>query len=92
MPACGPASSSVWNHARHGQRLTRRRSGAAGWAALLCVLPVLYVLSIGPVVFVCKKLHSTPAHEGALVFFHTPLIVLSQKAPFTKLLGDYVDW
>lgn len=62
-------------------------------AVLLALLPVLYVLSTGPVVMMDRRLNTNPLglpSTGVLTFYQ-PLIWLGDHAPPVNfMIGNYV--
>ena len=65
----------------------RTREGPPAWAFLLVALPVLYVLSVGPVALFAKRLDLSPRPFRA---FYTPLVWLHDHTPLEKPLDWYV--
>lgn len=55
----------------------------------LVLLPILYVLSIGPVVFILLKMKTT---MGPLEIFYAPVIWLHDHTFLTEPLENYVRW
>lgn len=54
--------------------------------AILVLVPILYVLSIGPVVAVLKK---TGTGEEAVLVFYAPVIWLHENTPLKEPLEKY---
>lgn len=66
------------------------QSGHGGlvWIALIVLLPVLYVLSIGPVAASFKMMGNPP--PSYLMQFYVPVIWLHEHTPLKKPLEAYV--
>lgn len=66
------------------------------WAVVLMLLPVFYVLSLGPAVALTKPLHLPLSHPltTALIVFYYPLIYLDMNhiEPFRTFLEAYLNW
>jgi hypothetical protein len=73
---------------------TEQRHGGAGTSLLwLFVLPIVYILSLGPV---CKLdqtfdgTHKTPTLERGLQIFYLPIEKLAEHSrPFTRFMSWY---
>ena len=65
----------------------RRRKGGAVIAAILILLPILYVLSIGPVALLVEK---TGVGMEAARTFYWPLIWLHDNTPLEGPLAKYI--
>ena len=57
--------------------------------AVLVLLPVLYVLGVGPVF---ALLLNGRIEARALVTFYYPLFTTADALGLGTLLGDYIDW
>ena len=53
------------------------------------VLPILYILSIGPAAFLVNRY---PGLEDPLTVFYAPVIFLIQTAPFGDLIIIYIEF
>ena len=67
---------------------TRGSSLAPLLCAILILLPILYVLSIGPVVALVEK---TGAGHKAVEVFYTPVIWLHDNTPLKEPLEKYAE-
>jgi hypothetical protein len=73
-----------------------RRAKAGGLAVLalglIVALPVLYVLSIGPVTGLCVRYlqESDPANPSPIDYFYRPLLWVYQNAPAP--VGKALGW
>ncbi len=65
----------------------RDRDGTPAWATLLAALPVLYVLSLGPVILLAKK---SGLPQASLRAFYAPLIWLHDHTLLKQPLEWYV--
>ena len=70
------------------------RRGGCGWLVVvafgLALLPVLYVLSLGPYNWLVYNHYIQPGYEGA-EFFYGPIFVVSRQWPaFHKFLVWYM--
>jgi hypothetical protein len=65
-----------------------------GATTALVALPILYVLSIGPVFYAFEKsgVPISPEMDAALTVFYTPLRLLCQHTPIEEPLVAYVKW
>ena len=69
------------------------RGGVRRWAlrmgSLLAVLPVIYVLSIGPVVAWCARQDVSNERLESLNAFYWPLVALAQQSSW---FADAIFW
>lgn len=70
----------------------RSRGGLAAALVIALLLPIVYVLSIGPVVYVLKTTGRNPELEEAAHVFYFPLIFLHQTTPLREPLDAYVEF
>ncbi len=63
-------------------------SGGLAWVAVIVLLPVLYVLSIGPVAATFYRIGKTP--PSYVLLFYDPVIWLHQHTPLKKPLEAYL--
>jgi hypothetical protein len=68
---------------------TRGSGTAPLLLAILILVPILYVLSIGPVVAVVEK---TGTGREAVVIFYAPVIWLHDNTPLEKPLEKYAEF
>jgi hypothetical protein len=66
----------------------RRPWGCA--AAAMVLLPVLYILGIGPAAWLYH--HSPPAVQTALEFVYMPLPIIVRFTVLVDALRSYVEW
>ena len=72
---------------------TRRwRSGPAIALVIALLLPMLYVLSIGPAVYVLKATGPNRELEEAVEVFYFPVEFLHQTTPLRGPLEAYVEF
>ncbi|MGV3533472.1 MAG: hypothetical protein ACO1QR_13985 [Chthoniobacteraceae bacterium] len=69
------------------------RWGTGATTALVAV-PVLYILSIGPLAYAFEKSGRpiSPQMEAALTVFYAPLRLLCRHTPIQEQLNEYIDW
>ena len=72
----------------------RAKRPAAFWLTLSCLIPILYVASVGPVCWCCHRwcLYRAGYDEllnAVLVVFYQPLIWFGGRAHW---FGDFLDW
>lgn len=60
--------------------------------ALMVALPLVYLLSIGPVAFVCEKTSSTTSIRNTVLAVYAPIIWLHDHTPMKMPLENYVNW
>lgn len=76
--------------------IKRERGGAAMvmvFVAVLLVLPMLYTLSIGPVVLMLESGQLDRSWERAVIAFYYPISIGGKCIPgFQSVLNDYVNW
>jgi hypothetical protein len=65
-------------------------NGAA--MALIVALPLVYLLSIGPVAFICEKTSSTTSIRNTALAVYAPIIWLHDHTPMKMPLEEYVNW
>lgn len=58
----------------------------------LLMLPVIYVLSIGPVIFAVEKLHAKASMQKPVMTFYTPIVWLHDHTALKQPIERYVDW
>ena len=75
------------------QESKHRIGGMAGLVTLLLMMPVMYVLSLGPVVWICRGLPvgSTVIKTAEAVYWPLELIHEYDIRPFSVWLNWYVD-
>ncbi len=72
---------------------TRRwRSGLAIALVIALLLPIFYVLSIGPAVYVLRATGPNREQEEAAEVFYFPLIFLHQTTPLREPIEAYVEF
>jgi hypothetical protein len=73
---------------------TRRGSFVLSWVtATVIVLPVLYVLSIGPMFRLCMQGHAPDAVKSDLPYIYGPLHWVAEHVPaLAQFLHEYVIW
>jgi hypothetical protein len=85
------ASSRAGVGYNHGMSERDEKRGGAGCAIGLVVafvlLPLLYVLSVGPAILVAKAI---PSAEGFLQVIYWPLLLLHEYEPAKTVLDWYV--
>src|SRR5215471_8159009 len=68
--------------------------GAGAWLLWLCLAPVIYVLSVGPVAKIDQALHldqKAPGVEHAIKPLYSPLMWCAMRSrPFGTALGWYI--
>ena len=58
----------------------------------LILLPVLYVLSVGPVVYFDIKLNGMPAMDAPPISYCEPMQIFREGSFLSKPVGAYLDW
>lgn len=61
------------------------------WIAAL-VLPLIYVLSIGPLSYMEQKFGLPSGINTAAEIFYAPIIWVHENTPLDELLDAYVEW
>ena len=82
------------SHAEEADAEAERRSHMGEWTLwLLLLIPVLYVLSIGPVAWTMVHWHGPvpPQVTNAVSFVYTPLDWLHDFTPLKKPLENYLE-
>lgn len=69
----------------------RRGSESTAFFVLL-LLPVLYMLSIGPVIFAVEKLHAKSAIQKPVMTFYAPMGWLHDHTALKQPIESYVHW
>ena len=71
-----------------------KSTGSTGFiiACAAIVIPLLYVLSIGPVAMVCEKTNIPHEIEQGFELFYAPLIWLHDHTFLQDPLKEYVMW
>jgi hypothetical protein len=69
-----------------------QQSHGMAWAIALLLVPVLYVLSYGPVTYLNQKNMLTPTMRITLDAFYSHLDWLSENKSLGDPLGDYLFW
>lgn len=69
-------------------------SWGSGATTALVALPILYILSIGPVAYTMEKsgVRLSPEMNTALGVVYMPIGALAQYTPLEKPLMKYVQW
>jgi hypothetical protein len=62
------------------------------WIAVILAVPVLYILSIGPVSYLQATKSYTISPGSRLDHFYGPLGTAIQRAPLNEALLSYVGW
>ena len=70
----------------------RSRAGPAAALVIALLLPVFYVLSLGPAVYLAKATDEDPRLVQAIVVFYAPLQWLHDETPLREPLDAYVDF
>ncbi|MEZ5384746.1 MAG: hypothetical protein R3F13_04450 [Prosthecobacter sp.] len=70
---------------------SRPDSSSAVWG-LLVVLPLAYLLSIGPAVYFMKKLHASSAVSDTMGVVYAPVLWLYDNTSLHKPLDRYANW
>jgi hypothetical protein len=69
-----------------------RRGSESTAIFVLLLLPVIYMLSIGPVIFAVEKLHAKSAMQKPVMTFYAPILWLHEHTALKKPIDRYVDW
>lgn len=69
-----------------------KSSHTAAWSAVIVALPLMYVLSIGPVAYLAHKLGMYSAASGLAQAFYAPVIWLHDHTVCKAPLESYLDW
>lgn len=71
---------------------TNRESQAAAWLGILFLLPALYILSVGPYVYLSGKSYLPPSAVKIMDEGYYPLLNLCEKSPLEAPLEAYMFW
>jgi len=72
---------------------TRRWKGGPAIAlGMALLLPILYVLSIGPAAYLVRATGPSPELEEAAQWFYFPVVWLHENTPLHKPLNAYVEF
>ena len=69
-----------------------RRGSDSTAIFVLLLLPVIYMLSIGPVIFAVEKLHAKSAMQKPVMTFYAPMSWLYEHTALKKPIERYVEW
>lgn len=69
-----------------------KKPGTAGWAAILVVVPMIYVLSIGPVGYLAQQFSLPPSMKGPFLAFYGPVIWLHDHTSLKGPIERYSEW
>ena len=71
-----------------------RNSRSAGVATALIALPIVYVLSIGPVAYWVegRGWFRSPAADAALSLIYAPLMLIVDSTGLTEPFDRYLEW
>ncbi|OYW29072.1 MAG: hypothetical protein B7Z47_05205 [Chthoniobacter sp. 12-60-6] len=64
----------------------------AGLMAVLLLLPLVYLLSIGPMGFLLEKFHVPMSMRSYVLAFYRPVIWLHNNTPLKQPLEAYARW
>jgi hypothetical protein len=71
----------------------RQEGGMAwGWMAFAVVLPLAYVLSIGPVACLCDRIEPSGRTLDVLEALYFPLEWVYEQTPLQAPLDAYLSW
>jgi len=56
------------------------------------LLPVIYMLSIGPVIFAVEKLHAKSSMQKPVMTFYAPMSWLHDHTALKQPIERYVHW
>lgn len=70
----------------------KSRSSSAAWSALIVVVPLIYVLSVGPVAYVALRLSMYNAAVAQARTFYAPVIWLHDHTFLKEPLNGYLEW
>lgn len=65
---------------------------AAGILAIVVVLPIIYLLSVGPVVYALEKFHVPKSYATYVQTLYAPILWLHDHTSLKKLVENYVKW
>jgi hypothetical protein len=65
---------------------------SAGLMAVLLVLPLVYLLSFGPVGFLLEKFHAPMSMRPYVLAFYGPVIWLHDNTPLKQSIEAYARW
>ncbi len=65
---------------------------SAGLMAVLLVLPLVYLLSFGPVGFLLEKFHAPMSMRPYVLAFYRPVIWLHDNTPLKQPIEAYARW
>ncbi len=72
--------------------IPNKGSSTAAWAAVLVMLPLVYMLSMGPVGYVVQRFSVPATMHGPALKFYGPVIWLHDHTSLKGPIESYLEW